>query len=62
LQAELQSETYRPGAYYNFHTLDPKPRLISAAPFRDRVVHHALGRVIEQIWERRGYPRRCAPA
>jgi RNA-directed DNA polymerase len=34
-----------------FH--DPKPRLISAAPFRDRVVHHALCQVIELIWERR---------
>jgi RNA-directed DNA polymerase len=53
LQEELQSETYRPGTYFNFRILDPKPRLISAAPFRDRVVHHALCQVIEPIWERR---------
>ncbi len=53
LQAELEGETYRPGPYYNFRILDPKPRLISAAPFRDRVVHHALCRIIEPIWERR---------
>jgi RNA-directed DNA polymerase len=52
LQAELQDRTYRPGAYYSFHIHDPKQRLISAAPFRDRVVHHALCSVIEPIFER----------
>lgn len=53
LQEELQTQTYQPGAYFNFHIYDPKPRLISAAPFRDRVMHHALCQVIEPIWERR---------
>lgn len=53
LQGELQSFTYTPGAYHSFYIHDPKKRLISAAPFRDRVVHHALCRVIEPIWERR---------
>lgn len=52
LQEELQSGQYQPGKYYNFRITDPKPRLISAAPFRDRVVHHALCQVIEPIWER----------
>jgi len=52
LQAELQTRTYRPGAYYSFYIHDPKRRLISAAPFRDRVVHHALCNVIEPIFER----------
>lgn len=52
LQEELQNFTYRPGAYHSFYIHDPKKRLISAAPFRDRVVHHALCRVIEPIWER----------
>ena len=41
LQDELISETYRPGPYTSFYIHDPKHRLISAAPFRDRVVHHA---------------------
>jgi RNA-directed DNA polymerase len=41
LQAELRDKSYRPGPYYSFRIYDPKPRLISAAPFRDRVVHHA---------------------
>lgn len=53
LQGELEAETYRPGRYFNFRIFDPKPRLISAAPFRDRVVHHALCQEIEPIWERR---------
>ena len=52
LQAELSERTYRPGGYRSFHIHDPKSRLISAAPFRDRVVHHALCQVIEPIFER----------
>lgn len=53
LQADLRAGTYAPGAYTNFPIREPKRRLISAAPFRDRVVHHALVRVIEPIFERR---------
>jgi len=44
---------YRPGPYRAFRISEPKARLISAAPFRDRVVHHALCNVIEPLWERR---------
>ncbi len=53
LQNELQTLTYKPGAYHSFFIHDPKKRLISAAPFRDRVVHHALCNVMEPIWEKR---------
>jgi RNA-directed DNA polymerase len=52
LQAELCDKTYRPGAYHSFYIHDPKRRLISAAPFPDRVVHHALCNIIEPIFER----------
>ncbi len=52
LQEELETETYTPGEYHNFTIYEPKPRLISAAPFRDRVVHHALCQVIEPLFER----------
>ena len=52
LQEELEAQTYRPGAYDSFYIHDPKRRLVSAAPFRDRVVHHALGNAIEPIFER----------
>jgi hypothetical protein len=53
LQDELLDRRYRPGAYHHFTLFEPKRRLISAAPFRDRVVHHALCNVIEPIFERR---------
>jgi retron-type reverse transcriptase len=52
LREELLSQTYRPGRYKEFYIQDPKRRLISAAPYRDRVVHHALCNVIEPIFER----------
>lgn len=52
LQRELQTRTYRPGSYHTFLIHDPKQRMISAAPFRDRVVHHALVNVIEPIFEK----------
>lgn len=52
LQQELLTQTYRPGPYCTFTIREPKARLISAAPYRDRVVHHALCRVIEPIFER----------
>lgn len=37
LQSELQTQTYQPGPYRNFYVQERKRRLISAAPFRDRV-------------------------
>jgi len=52
LQRELQTQTYCPGPYRTFKITEPKPRLISAAPYRDRVVHHALCQVIGPIFER----------
>lgn len=52
LQDELQNRTYSPGEYESFYIHDPKRRLISAAPFRDRVVHHALCNIIEPIFEK----------
>ncbi len=53
LSRELCSGSYRPGPYHYFEIFEPKPRVVAAAPFRDRVVHHAICRVIEPIWERR---------
>lgn len=53
LEAELRAQTYQPGSYTNFYIYEPKHRLVSAAPFRDRVVHHALCQIIEPLWETR---------
>ena len=51
LERELQDGTYRPGRYVEILVRDPKERLVSAAPFRDRVVHHALCAVVCPISE-----------
>lgn len=53
LQRELEGGTWRPGRAFTFEIHDPKRRTISAAPFEDRVVHHALLDVLEAVLERR---------
>jgi retron-type reverse transcriptase len=53
LHRDLVTQSYQPGEYVHFTIHEPKRRLISAAPFRDRVVHHALCNVIEPIYERK---------
>lgn len=52
LQKELLTKAYQPGKYKSFKIYEPKERMISAAPYRDRVVHHALCNIIEPIFER----------
>ncbi len=52
LRDELRAGTYQPAPLRTFEIYDPKPRVISAAPYRDRVVHHALVQVLEPLWER----------
>ncbi len=52
LERQLQSGRYRPGRYTKIEIFDPKHRIVSAAPFRDRVVHHAFCAVCEPIFER----------
>jgi len=50
LREELKNKSYQPGRYKTFRIYDPKERMISAAPFRDRVVHHALCNIIEPLF------------
>ncbi len=52
IQQELASQSYRPGSYHTFEIMEPKRRVISAAPYRDRVVHHALCNIITPLFER----------
>lgn len=52
LRGELLSGTYRPGPLFTFTIQDPKRRSIAAAPFRDRVLHHAILTVLEPHFER----------
>lgn len=52
LERELSDGTYRPQPLHTFEIREPKRRTVSAAAFRDRVVHHAIVRVLEPIYER----------
>ena len=60
LQIELKDGTYSPKPLVNFSLRDPKTRLISKSDFRDRIVHHALVRVIEMIFDRTFIYDSCA--
>jgi retron-type reverse transcriptase len=51
LERQLKDDGYRPGRYVAFEVNEPKKRIVSAAPFRDRVVHHALCAVVGPIFE-----------
>lgn len=53
LREQLLAGSYWPGGYRQFRVLDPKPRTISVAPFRDRVVHHAVCDLAMPLVERR---------
>lgn len=53
LQRELESGEWCPRRGGRFEIHDPKTRMITAVPFRDQVVHHALINVLEPVLERR---------
>jgi len=53
LHRELNDGTYRTSGYRYFTIHEPKERVVAAAAFRDRVVHHAVVRVIQPIFEKR---------
>ncbi|MBF2052020.1 MAG: RNA-directed DNA polymerase [Candidatus Sericytochromatia bacterium] len=52
LQAALMDESWRPASYRLFKVYQPKPRQIAATDFADRVVHHAIFRILEPLLER----------
>lgn len=52
LRCSLIEGSYRHGKYRQFTIIDPKERIISAAPFADRIVHHAIINVLEPVFER----------
>lgn len=52
LQQQLLDERYCPDAMRAFSIRDPKPRMIHAPSFRDRVVHHALMTHIGPVLDR----------
>jgi RNA-directed DNA polymerase len=57
LSRALREGHWQPGGYRTFAFIERgKRRLISAAPFADRVVHHAITAAIEPLWEARFVP------
>jgi len=53
LQCELINGSYKTGEYRHFVIFEPKERKISALPFRDRIIHHAICSIIGPIFERK---------
>ncbi|MBU0754152.1 MAG: reverse transcriptase/maturase family protein [Planctomycetes bacterium] len=53
LQRQLENGVWKPGRYAHFTIRDPKERVISVAPFPDRVVHHAVINVTAPFLEAR---------
>lgn len=56
IREQLVDETWQPSPLREFTIYEPKPRLIGAPTFADRVVHHALCAVIEPIFDRAFLP------
>jgi RNA-directed DNA polymerase len=52
LHADLINHTYRHGGYQAFNIADPKPRNIHKASVRDRLVHHAIHRVLDPFFDK----------
>lgn len=52
LRQEVADQEYTRADFRNFYIYDPKMRLISGLPFRDRIVQHALNNIIEPIYEK----------
>ena len=55
LSRSILDASYVPGKPKSFVIYEPKKRQITALPFRDRVVQHAINNVIEPIFERTFY-------
>lgn len=53
IHEHLLWRSWNPGQPRIFTVKDPKRRDITAPPFADRIVHHALVRVVEPLFERR---------
>ena len=52
LHSDLASGVYHHGRYHAFNIFDPKPRHIHKASVRDRLLHHAIYRVLYPFFDR----------
>jgi RNA-directed DNA polymerase len=60
LSEKLRTGAYIPGDYRIFKVYEKKPRIIMAAPFIDRIVHHAVCNIVQPHLERSMVPVACA--
>lgn len=52
LKTQLENENYNHGKYRQFKIYDPKERLITAASFEYRIIHHAIINILENVFEK----------
>ena len=53
LHNDLKNKTYVHGGYYAFNISDPKPRNINKASVRDRLLHHAIYRILYPVFDKK---------
>lgn len=52
LHADLTNRNYKHGGYKAFNIFDPKPRNIHKASVRDRLLHHAIYRILYPFFDK----------
>lgn len=52
LHEDLANHTYKHGGYTAFNISDPKPKSIHKATVRDRLLHHAMYRILYSFFDR----------
>jgi retron-type reverse transcriptase len=52
LHYDLKNNTYKHGGYQQFKINDPKPRIIHKASVRDRLLHHAVYRILYPFFDK----------
>jgi len=53
LHGDLKNKLYKHGGYQQFKINDPKPRIIHKASVRDRLLHHAVYRILYPFFDHR---------
>ena len=52
LYEDLKNHVYKHGGYQRFSINDPKPRIIHKADVRDRLLHHAVYRILYPFFDK----------
>jgi retron-type reverse transcriptase len=53
LHKDLQNGSYKHGGYFSSYIYEPKKRHINKASVRDRLLHHAVVRVVQILWDKK---------